>query len=283
MNNSTLFEKIKSQIINTEEKKEKKPKNYIINVSVITLYTPYEQKLRILKIHIEKKSQLLMSEVEYNYTYTIIKEKITKNKIPVSKPIAITLGGQPGAGKSTLYSIARKRFSKNIVEIDCDYFRQFHPYARQINSIYGNDDVLKTNPFVFKVVDELIEELSDKKYNMIIESSLNKPDSAEYNGKYLPPKGYQVELQVMATNKKISWQSTINRYNKQKKEGKIPRAVAKGFHDTVVGNICKSLDKVKKGGLMSNILIYTREKECIYDMTKDKLKNPASILFIKIN
>ena len=55
------------------------------------------------------------------------------------------------------------------------------------------------------MVDKLIEELSEKKYNLIIESSLNSPNSALDNGKNLDPKGYKVELQVMATSKQISW------------------------------------------------------------------------------
>ena len=73
------------------------------------------------------------------------------------------------------------------------------------------------------MVDKLIEELSEKKYNLIIESSLNSPNSALDNGKNLDPKGYKVELQVMATSKQISWQGTIDRYNEEIKKGKIPR------------------------------------------------------------
>ena len=208
---------------------------------------------------------------------------VTKNKKPVKFPVCITLGGQPGAGKSNIYNIAKKRFSNNIVELNCDAFRVFHPYYHQINKIYGKEDVLKTNPFVFKVVDLLIEELSEEKYNLIIESSLNSPYSALQNGKTLPPKGYKVELHIMATPKDVSWQGTIDRYNKELKNGGSPRAVSKEFHDKVVKNICYSLDVVKKSGLMSNILIFNRNKKCLYNQQKDKNTNPCLLLFSIIN
>lgn len=228
-------------------------------------------------------NKLFLLEDQFKKIYQFIKEKVTKNKYPVSSPIAITLGGQPGAGKSNIYKIARRRFSQNIVELNCDLWRVYHPYYKELNKIYGKDDVLKTNPFVFLVVDLLIEELSNEKYNLIIESSLNTPYSALENGTKLPPKGYKVELQIMATPKQISWQGTIDRYNNVLKKGGIPRAVSKGFHDLVVNNICSSLAIVKESGLMNNILIYNRNEECLYDMKKDTTVNPCLLLSNIIN
>ena len=246
-------------------------------------FEEYKLKENQLKIYIKNNNELLLSEEEFNQSYSLLKKVVTKNKTPVDSPVAITLGGQPGAGKSNIYEIAKKRFSNNIVELDCDAFRIYHPYYKQIKNIFGKDDANKTNPFVFKAVDLLIEELSNQKYNLIIESSLNSPNSALENGKTLPPKGYKVELHVMATPKKVSWQGTIDRYNKELKKGGNPRAVPKEFHDKVVENICKSLDIVKKSGLMSNILLFDRNKNCLYDMKKDKNIDPCLLLYLIIN
>ena len=242
----------KNKIISFLSKKDihkLKSKNYSIKEGIKKIETSFledKEKEKKLKNYLDNNNELLLSEEEFKKAYKIIKEKLTKNKHPVNYPIAITLGGQPGAGKSNLYEIARKRFSNNIVELDCDAFRIYHPYYKQIKKIYGKDDAIKTNPFIFKVVDLLIDELSKDKYNLIIESSLNNPNSALDNGKNLPPKGYKVELQIMATPKQISWQGAIDRYNKELKKGGNPRAVSKEFHDKVVNNICNSLDIVKK-------------------------------------
>lgn len=242
-----------------------------------------EEKVRKLQSYIENNNELLMSEEEFYSVYQILKKTLTENKYPVKEPIAITLGGQPGAGKTNIYEIARKKFQNNIVELDCDDFRVYHPYYWQIKKIFGKNDVIKTNPFVFKLIDLLIEKLSNLKYNLIMESSLNSPNSALDNGKNLPHKGYTVELHIMATPKHISWQGTIDRYyNDLKKSGKT-RVVSREFHDTVVKNICNSLSIVKNSGLMSNILIYNRNKTCLYDMKKDINIDPILLLCNIIN
>ena len=261
----------------SEEKNQKKFLKYK------KLFEENKEKENRLNIYIQKNNELLLSEEEFNQAYQEIKQKLTKNKKPVKFPICITLGGQPGAGKSNIYNIAKRRFSNNIVELDCDAFRVFHPYYNQIKNIFGKEDAFKTNPFVFKAVDLLIEELSEEKYNLIIESSLNSPNSALQNGKALPPKGYKVELHIMATPKDVSWQGTIDRYNRELKRGGSPRAVSKEFHDNVVKNIVHSLDVVKESGLMSNILIFDRNKKCLYNIQKDKNIDPCLLLFGIIN
>ena len=299
--NNQNKENINSNLINYESIKEIKPfaidskienyrkrnlsikKNYKKLLRFKKLFEKNKEKENRLKMYIQKNNELLLSEEEFEQTYQKIKKLVIKNKSPVESPIAITLGGQPGAGKSNIYDIARKRFSNNIVEIDCDAFRIFHPYYKQIKNIFGKEDAFKTNPFVFKIVDLLIEELSNEKYNLIIESSLNSPNSALENGKTLPPKGYQVELHIMATPKAVSWQGTIDRYNKDLNKDGNSRAVSKEFHDKVVENICQSLYIVKNSGLMSNILIFDRNKNCLYDMKKDKTIDPCLLLFAIIN
>ena len=130
-----------------------------------------------IKNHIQNNNELLMTEEEFFEAYQKIKQDITNTKKSVDFPVAIVLGGQPGAGKSNIYQIARKRFSNNLVELDCDAFRVYHPYYEQIKLMFGKEDGAKTNPFVFKAVDMLVEELSDQKYNLIIESSLNRPNT----------------------------------------------------------------------------------------------------------
>ena len=118
---------------------------------------------------------------------------------------------------------------------------------------------------------------------MIIESSLKSPHTAIENGTILPPRGYKVELAVMATPKEVSWKGTLDRYNSQKEMGLQPRAVPKEFHDLVVTNISNSISEVYKSGLMSNILIYNRNKESLYDMSKTPQVNPSKLLDSIVN
>lgn len=209
--------------------------------------------------------------------YERIKKAVIKGKHGVDQPVAIVLGGQPGAGKSSLYEIARERFSGNIVELDCDAFRQYHPYSEQLSqdaATYGE----KTNPFVFEVVDRLVAELSDQGFNMIMESSMKSPHTAFANHELLSPKGYAIEACIMATPKDISWQGVVDRYNSQLAKGIQARMVPQEFHDYVVEHISQAADEIYRSGKMSNILIYNRNREVLYDMQRTPHISPKATL-----
>ena len=219
---------------------------------------------------------------EFEKAYQTIKNDILRNINPVNSPVAIVLGGQPGSGKSGLYAIASKRFQHNIAEIDCDRFRRYHPDSENLvlnAATYGD----ATNPFAFAVADRLVEELGEQKYNMIIESSMKSPNTAFQNYDLLSPQGYAIEAQIMATPKEVSWKGVLDRYNEQLANGELARMVPKEFHDMVVDNIPNSLDEIYRSGKMSNILIYNRKRECLYNMQNTPELNPSKMLTDLIN
>ena len=52
---------------------------------------------------------------------------LTRGKTTSSHPKAILLGGQSGAGKTTIHRIKQREFQGNIIIIDGDSYRSFHP------------------------------------------------------------------------------------------------------------------------------------------------------------
>lgn len=189
--------------------------------------------------------------------YEMIKHRVTRGISGAKNPVTIVLGGQPGAGKSGIYNLARERFNGNIVELDCDKFREFHPDAKELAKnpdTYGE----KTNPFVSAVVDCMAEELSELGYNMIIESPMKSTNTAFWLHDMLTPKGYSVEAHVMATPKEVSWSGVISRYEEQLANGELARIVPKEFHDYVTDHITDALSEIYKSGKMSNIIVMDR-------------------------
>lgn len=219
---------------------------------------------------------------EYERAYQAIKTDTLLGITPVANPVTIVLGGQPGAGKSALYDIADVRFRNNIAHINCDKFRPDHPESESLAldaTTYGD----RTNDFVFAVADRLVEELGEQKYNMIIESSMKSPNTAFQDYDLLSPQGYTIEAQIMATPKEVSWKGVLDRYNEQLANGELARMVPKEFHDMVVDNIPNSLDEIYRSGKMSNILIYNRKRECLYNMQNTPELNPSKMLTDLIN
>lgn len=225
---------------------------------------------------------IIFSSEEYECAYQKISKIVSKGISSVQNPTAIVLGGQPGAGKSNLYKNADKRFDYNIAHIDIDNFREHHPNAAELNKepeTYGEN----TNDFAGAVVDRLIDELGEKRFNMIIESSMKSPNAAFQNYDLLNPRGYKLEAQIMATPKEISWQSVQDRYEKEKQEGKLARTVPKDFHDYVVENIANSLDMIYQSNKMNDIIIYNRDMEVVYQMSETPHINPSIMLDSIIN
>ena len=225
----------------------------------------------------------IVTDEEFEKAYAQIKERFLTGKTPEESPIGVILGGQPGAGKETIYGIFNEKCSNNIVRVNCDDFRPYHPHYFELNAKYGANDKLYNDEFVGRISRKLLSELSDKHYSFIFESTLRTPNVALNINKDIQPKGYKTILCIMATPKEVSWQGTLDRKAAMIAAGITPRAVAKDFHDLVVSKICDSLDTVYKSGKMSNILIYNRQKECLYDMNKTPELNPKGILDSVLN
>ena len=98
-------------------------------------------------------------------------EQLTKNKQAQESPKAYLLGGQPGAGKSGLHQLIKAE-DPNAITIDNDTFKWLHPKYKQLEQKYGKDVVKYVTPFSNQMTESLIDYLSDKKFDLIIEGTL---------------------------------------------------------------------------------------------------------------
>lgn len=205
---------------------------------------------------------------EFLEIYNLIFQRITKNKNISSDPVAYILGGQPGAGKSYLQRNILKN-NENCIVINADAFRESHPHYFYIQNLYGDDASIYTQPFINKVTEQLIKDLSDKQYNLIIEGTLRTAEIPLKTCKMLKNKEYTVELQIISVKKEISYESTILRYENAIAAGKIPRATSKEHHDKVVNAICENLDLIYNQNLFNDIKLFDRNDNCLYSVLQN--------------
>ncbi|COM82409.1 zeta toxin [Streptococcus pneumoniae] len=72
------------------------------------------------------------TDSEFKHALARNLRSLTRGKKSSKQPIAILLGGQSGAGKTTIHRIKQKEFQGNIVIIDGDSFRSQHPHYLEL-------------------------------------------------------------------------------------------------------------------------------------------------------
>lgn len=78
-------------------------------------------------------------------------------------PEGFVLGGQPGAGKTTLTNMLSARLNKNIISISGDDFRPYHPHFEEIQSLYKEESPKYTSKFSGRMTEELIDKAVSEK------------------------------------------------------------------------------------------------------------------------
>lgn len=214
--------------------------------------------------------------MQFDSIFTRIKKSVCEYKQPSSTPRAVLLGGQPGAGKSTLSSIVDER-TEDYVFINGDSYKSYHPdfgvmgYSPEVQS------------FSNKIVERLIEELSDEKYNLVIEGTMRNVLVPMKTAKMLGEKGYISEAYVIAACKEDSWNSTLRRAEAMVRRGLVPRYVSREIHDEAAEKLPENVKKLCDSGLFEDVMIMNREKEELYRFSRDVDKDPSEILSSVIN
>lgn len=178
---------------------------------------------------------------------------------PVAQPILYLLGGQPGAGKSTISDRLLKE-NPNAIFINPDTYRELHPQYEVIKAELQTDAVQVTVEFSGAVTEQVRRVLSDQKYNLIVEGTFRTLETPLRIAKELKAKGYIAELHAIAVPKDISYVGTLDRYFVGKSKG-TGRAVDKRHHDLVVEKLPIHLKALAESGMFQVMRLHTREKE----------------------
>lgn len=206
------------------------------------------------------------SKEEFELAYKSIYNEVKKDKVPQEKYCVFFVGGQPGSGKTYFHS--QDDGFEQYISIDGDRYRKYHPhYAKICQKDIGNMATL-TQDFVNRCVERLIQDLSDKNYNLIIEGTLRESKTTINTCLYLKEKGYTTHLYVMAISAITSWESCSNRAKLLSEIGEMPRTVPLEKYNYIVNNIVSSLQEIEKSGCFDNIKVIDRNNKILYPNRK---------------
>ncbi|MCM1157190.1 MAG: zeta toxin family protein [Bacteroidales bacterium] len=189
------------------------------------------------------------------------------------------LGGQPGSGKSTFYSLDRSL--QGFIVIDGDEYRKYHPQYIDIVKNDMENISQRTQAFSNAVVERLISDLGNDGYNLIIEGTLRNPEVPIKTCIELNEKGYKSNLVIVACSAKAAWEATICRAEKMKRYGGYPRFVPIEIYHKTVNNIVESLNQIVNSKCFDNISIFDRTGKTLYPNQKNLC--PAEILMEELH
>lgn len=231
-----------------------------------------------------KSDLAYFSEEQFQERLQAIIQRLSMDKIVQYKPVAYILGGQPGAGKSSLHRIIKDKLNKNVITIDNDTFKSLHPNFELLVENYGKNYVEHVTPFSNKMTESLIEHFSNEGYNLTIEGTLRTLETPVKTAENLKEKGYEVNLCVMAASKDLSYLGTLERYEEMYLDNpKNARSTDKAIHDTVVSNLPNNLDTLFKSDIFEDISLFTREGTKVYSSVETPSISPKPIISSALN
>jgi UDP-N-acetylglucosamine kinase len=222
----------------------------------------------------EDKRLWKVTEEEFRRAFSIVRDTLLSE--PVKRDhCAVLLGGQPGAGKSTLY---RKRPDlRDYAIINGDSLRYYHPRCHEIGSADPSSFVAATKEFCGKMMETLIAELSLEGYNLVIEGTFRTIEIPVSTARHLASLEYQTEISVLACDAELAWRSNLTRAVLQKDSGLYPRLLPLPLYDRIVTNLPEHLLSILQADRMSlftSLSMYNRRGESVL-LPGD---NPAGVL-----
>lgn len=200
-----------------------------------------------------------------------------RNITPQEKPLGIVLGGIPGSGKSILIEKIEKELNKNIIPINGDDFRIYHPNFKEIYAEHKGDFPKYTSDFSNKMVERVIEEAVKNKFNIVVEGTFRNPNVPIGTLSTFEEQGYNTRAMIIATDKNIAWESTINRYNRDLENGFYARKVELSSFEEVATNLAKNTKIVLDSGKASLLEVYSRESK-LFDSRVNSPKELESLV-----
>ncbi|WP_254424036.1 zeta toxin family protein [Xanthomonas citri] len=197
-------------------------------------------------------------------------------KTSFDHPNAIILAGQPGAGKGGLAKVAQLELIGDVVKIDPDELRDFHPQVRAIRNAHPYTWSGYTHPDASQWADELLQATIEGRKNLIFDTTLSNGQWSSELIKDLQSRGYHVEVRAMAAHKLESEHGVDARFAQQLDLEGHGRYVPEGAREAIYTKLPISLDTVHEQ-TSAPIRIFNRQGAEVYDSRTDA-RPPGQVL-----
>ncbi len=187
---------------------------------------------------------------------------------PTEDKSLMILGGQPGAGKSTVSDIIESRFQGNIVLLNGDDFKSYYPDYKQLLAQDPDKTAELVQPYSNYVVNHLKDDIIQRDLNVMIEGTMRTLNVPLNTINEFKEHGYKVEAFVIAVNHIASRASCIERYENDLALSGAGRSVNVSAHDNTYQSIPETLKGLVDSQQLDNLTIMSRRGETIAELAK---------------
>jgi predicted ABC-type ATPase len=213
-------------------------------------------------------SKLPVDEHERIFNEEIVPKIGLSEKSSPEHPKAVILAGQPGAGKGGLAKMAERELSGNVVKIDPDELRDFHPHVNEFRNTHPYNWSGLTHPDASQWAEELLKATVDGKKNLIFDTTLSDGEWSAGLIKDLQARGYEVEIRAMVAHKLESELGVDQRFMKVLEQSGYGRYVPSDRRDASYDKLPGSLDTVQER-TTAPVRLFNREGIELYDSRQD--------------
>lgn len=200
-----------------------------------------------------------------------IADALSKSR-PVDAPKAILLGGQPGAGKSTLAQVAVRELSSQggSVVIDADRMRERNPDFKRLSI----DDPLNAADRTHKEAGQwavrLTEQAMAGKRNLVVDGTMRDPVSIRDLTERLKRNGYTVEARVMAVHPEVSLARAQLRFEQQVEARGFGRHVNPDQHDVAFKGLSTTVAALERDKRVDAVRVYSANHVVLYQNAQER-------------
>jgi UDP-N-acetylglucosamine kinase len=216
---------------------------------------------------------LPLAQLEQTFEQIIVPDYLLRSSPqPQRHPVAVLLGGQPGAGKSTIADQLQRQVDAHggLVWVTWDDFRPYHPdYERLLaEQPAAMPDV--TRPAARWWQDRAAAWLRAGRYNTLLEGGFRDPGAVLDSAGLFAEAGYHVHVSALAVPAALSRIGIIERFARQVELAGTGRWTTAASHDGDFRGTVETLRLAHASPAVARISLWTRD-----GLVHDDRRSPA--------
>ncbi len=186
---------------------------------------------------------------------------------PEGRPVAVLLGGQPGAGKSRAAQFARELYDHPLVVVNGDDFRALHPDFKRLQRDDPEQMPRVTQAVSAPLVERSIDYAKEHRVSMLVEGTFRDSAVALRTAAALSEAGFKVHAVALAVPPAVSYASTLGRFYETQGTDQS-RWTPREAHDVAVAGMPSTVEALGQSADVARVSVLDRDGRVLSDDTR---------------